>query len=428
MFIRRGFYKLHFEVELEDESHEVTMVEANNGSDGNNGDNQGEEKNGDAHDMDMDSRDKGIEGASKSNDQVGSNSNKGGDVMQEQCVFLEDIQFGSVDVKCVSPGNQTVVKNLSCCVPILLHTSNSNSLAQNDKPCTFSDIDMPNRVAAPGLASTGIGALSWQPAIGQELPAAASGMHGAYGGPPAGRQLAVASAVASPRDTSDTADSLQAAGNLLPVSLQAVASGRAAAEAGLSAPRRSTSPVAVKHTAPQKINAVAVSQSELSAPREGDQVPMIGTMQAGLAVQHSARVLGVPDGEILANNLDDLNFGVSQRFDLDWSSDSVHDMNICDNVGVGSGGSLEQSKGRTTVDVLAMAKGDGSCAVTKEAMGVASSSVHVGKPLDSIVSCPVKVKSSVSLEVIENSVDNLAVRPTTERSLLLVEFRSLHLG
>jgi hypothetical protein len=379
MFIRRGFYKLHFEVELEDESHEVTMVEANNGSDGNNGDNQGEEKNGDAHDMDMDGRDKGIEGASKGNDQVGSNSNKGGDVMQEQCDFLEDTQFGSVDVKCVSPGNQSVVKKLSCSVPILLHTSNSNYLAQNDKLCTFSDVDMLNRVATPGLVSTGIGALSWQPATGQDLPAAAPGTHGACGGPPAGRQLAAASAVATPRDTSGAADLPNAAGKLLAGSLQAVASGRAVAEAGLSAPGRSTSPVAVKHIAPQKIQPVAVSQPELRALREVNQMPMIGAMQDGLAVQHSARVLGVPDGECLANNLNDLNFGVSQRFDLNWSSDSVHDMHICDNVGVGSGGSLEQSKGRTTADVLAMAKGVGLCA-TKEAMGVASSSVHVGKP------------------------------------------------
>jgi hypothetical protein len=186
MFIRRGFYKLHFEVELEDESHEVTMVEANNGSDGNNGDNQGEEKNGETHDMDMDGREKGTEGASKGSDQVGSNSSKGGDVMQEQCDFLEDIQFGSVDVKCASPGNQSVVKNLSCFVPVLLPTSNSNSLAQNDKFCTFSNIDMLNRNAAPGLVSVGIGALGRQTATGQGLPAAVSGTHAAYGVPPAG--------------------------------------------------------------------------------------------------------------------------------------------------------------------------------------------------------------------------------------------------
>ncbi|KAK1618468.1 hypothetical protein QYE76_023985 [Lolium multiflorum] len=38
MFIRRGFYKLRFEVEIEEQSQEVNMVDANNGSDGNNGD------------------------------------------------------------------------------------------------------------------------------------------------------------------------------------------------------------------------------------------------------------------------------------------------------------------------------------------------------------------------------------------------------
>jgi hypothetical protein len=37
MFIRRGFYKLRFEVEIEEQSQEVNMVDANNGSDGNYG-------------------------------------------------------------------------------------------------------------------------------------------------------------------------------------------------------------------------------------------------------------------------------------------------------------------------------------------------------------------------------------------------------
>jgi hypothetical protein len=52
MFIRRGFYKLHFDVEIDDRAHEVSIVDANN--DGNNGDTNGDGKNGDAHDMDMD--------------------------------------------------------------------------------------------------------------------------------------------------------------------------------------------------------------------------------------------------------------------------------------------------------------------------------------------------------------------------------------
>jgi hypothetical protein len=54
MFIRRGFYKLRFEVEIDDQNQEVNMEDANNDLDGENGDNQGGGKNGDAHDMDMD--------------------------------------------------------------------------------------------------------------------------------------------------------------------------------------------------------------------------------------------------------------------------------------------------------------------------------------------------------------------------------------
>jgi hypothetical protein len=112
MFIRRGFYKLRFEVEIEEQSHEVNMVDANNGSDGHNGDNQGEEKNGDAHDMDMDSKEKDSGAEPKGNDQEGPNSHNEREGMQEQCDFLEAIQFGTMDANSTSPGNQYAAKKI----------------------------------------------------------------------------------------------------------------------------------------------------------------------------------------------------------------------------------------------------------------------------------------------------------------------------
>jgi hypothetical protein len=54
VFIRRGFFKLRFEVETVNGSQEVNMVDASNGNDGNDGAHNGEGNNGGGHAMDMD--------------------------------------------------------------------------------------------------------------------------------------------------------------------------------------------------------------------------------------------------------------------------------------------------------------------------------------------------------------------------------------
>jgi hypothetical protein len=57
LFIRRGFFKLRFQVEVVQVSQEVNMVDANNGNDGNDDDaNHGEGNNGGGNAMDMDSK------------------------------------------------------------------------------------------------------------------------------------------------------------------------------------------------------------------------------------------------------------------------------------------------------------------------------------------------------------------------------------
>jgi hypothetical protein len=141
---------------------------------------------------------------------------------------------------------------------------------------------------------------------------------------------------------------------------------------------------------------------------------MIGNQSAGSAVSHNAVALGESAGGNFAYNLDALNFGSSQRYDLDLSVDFVHAEITSGNAGVGSSDSLGKSKGGTTVEVLAMAQGVGTSISMKESMGVASSFASSGKPLVSTGSSPVKEKSNVSLSLIENSMDNLAVRPTVE--------------
>jgi hypothetical protein len=104
MFIRRGFFKLGFEVEIADQSKEVNMVDANNGSDGNNGENQGEKKNEGGHDMEMDNKGNDLEEASNANEQDGSSRQDGVDGMQEQLGNFDVVQIGKMHVKLSSPG------------------------------------------------------------------------------------------------------------------------------------------------------------------------------------------------------------------------------------------------------------------------------------------------------------------------------------
>ncbi|KAM0890056.1 hypothetical protein ACQ4PT_027297 [Festuca glaucescens] len=99
MFIRRGFFKLRFEVEIEDQSKEVNMVDANNGLDGNDGANQEEGKYEGGHDMDTDNRGNDMEDTSKNDEQDDSHTHNGVDGMQEQLCNLDAIQIGTMHVK-----------------------------------------------------------------------------------------------------------------------------------------------------------------------------------------------------------------------------------------------------------------------------------------------------------------------------------------
>ncbi|KAM0913468.1 hypothetical protein ACQ4PT_012138 [Festuca glaucescens] len=99
VFIRRGFFKLRFEVETVNGSQEVNMVEATNGNDGNDGAHNGDGNNGNGHAMDMDHRGTETEATSNNNGNDASNVNNGIDGMQEQLQQLDAIQIGSLNVK-----------------------------------------------------------------------------------------------------------------------------------------------------------------------------------------------------------------------------------------------------------------------------------------------------------------------------------------
>ncbi|KAM0853242.1 hypothetical protein ACQ4PT_051215 [Festuca glaucescens] len=103
VFIRRGFFKLKFEVETIQGSQEVNMVDANNGNDGNGDAHNGEGNNGGGNAMDMDPKRGDVDATSNNNDHGESNGNNGGDGMQEQLEHFDAIQIGSMNVKLTPP-------------------------------------------------------------------------------------------------------------------------------------------------------------------------------------------------------------------------------------------------------------------------------------------------------------------------------------
>jgi hypothetical protein len=77
VFIRREFFKLRFEVETEQGSQEVNMVDANNGNGGNDDAHQGQGNNGGGHAMDMDHRGHATEATSNNNEKEALNGSMG---------------------------------------------------------------------------------------------------------------------------------------------------------------------------------------------------------------------------------------------------------------------------------------------------------------------------------------------------------------
>ncbi|KAM0871601.1 hypothetical protein ACQ4PT_039282 [Festuca glaucescens] len=100
---RRGFFKLHFEVETGQGTQEVNMVEANNDNDGNDGAHHGDGHNDGGHDMDMDHRGNDTDATSNNNQNGVSNVNNGVEGMQEQLELFDAIQVGTMSVQLNNP-------------------------------------------------------------------------------------------------------------------------------------------------------------------------------------------------------------------------------------------------------------------------------------------------------------------------------------
>jgi hypothetical protein len=152
VFIRRGFYKLRFEVEEGDGVQEVNMTEANydnnGGGDPNNGLGQGDGHN----DMEMDARGMEDEANANNNGNVGNGTKNGEEGMQEKCGQVDEIYIGTLKLP-VSPlgnassGNFLTQKNIAF-TPIL-HAKN---LSLNKGQCADSYADSTPARFASGIA------------------------------------------------------------------------------------------------------------------------------------------------------------------------------------------------------------------------------------------------------------------------------------
>ncbi|KAM0930524.1 hypothetical protein ACQ4PT_000898 [Festuca glaucescens] len=122
VFIRRGFFKLRFEVETVQGSQEVNMVDANNGNDGNDDAHHGEGNNGGGNAMDMDPKGTDEDATSNNNEQDVSNANNGVDGMQVQRQHIDAIQIGTMNVQ-LTPTDSVLSRSASGSPPVGARTA-----------------------------------------------------------------------------------------------------------------------------------------------------------------------------------------------------------------------------------------------------------------------------------------------------------------
>ncbi|KAM0859656.1 hypothetical protein ACQ4PT_047036 [Festuca glaucescens] len=246
MFIRRGFFKLGFEVEMAAQSEEVNMVDANNGLNGNDGANQGEKKFGGGHEMDMDNKGNDMDATSKNDEQDDSSMHNGGDRMQEQLCNLDAIQIGTMHVK-LAPTDA------------LYRGSSSGSVAARDR-----DLRPESAVGQPMVT-------------GLTTPHAANGEDLLHAGRQKQQELPVPSCLLSSGASARERDS-----HAGPVGhRRADACGRDAAEgSSLAVENLSTASVS---PGPQKIQRKGAGGTDFSAGIGANHLPMIGTAVSGVA-------------------------------------------------------------------------------------------------------------------------------------------------
>ncbi|KAM0842343.1 hypothetical protein ACQ4PT_058412 [Festuca glaucescens] len=133
VFIRRGFYKLRFEVETGHIAQEVNMVEANNDKDGGGDPNNGLGDFDGHNDMEMDARGAEDEATSNKDGQDGNVAKNGVEGMQEHNEQVEEINIGTLKVPLSPIGNayfDSILAEKNIAAKPILHDQN---LSLNNK-------------------------------------------------------------------------------------------------------------------------------------------------------------------------------------------------------------------------------------------------------------------------------------------------------
>ncbi|KAM0913834.1 hypothetical protein ACQ4PT_011907 [Festuca glaucescens] len=353
VFIRSGFFKFRFEVEISQGSQEVNMVDANNGNDGNDDAHHGEGKNGGGHAMDMDHKGNDADATSNNNEQDVSNVNNGVDGMQEQLHNIDAIQIGTMHVKLTPTGTPSYESNLSKNELFYKSLSHVENQPLKNKFCTDFGADSWPSKSTSGSPPVGARAECLQAASGQQRLHAASRQQRLHAASVPVSNVSLSAAAS--RDACSVLGEQRvssADGGDHPVTATCGRGDREEVEEGFSVVREEPL-AACASIAPQKIQQSAVGGPGLGAAASNNHLPMIGNDDSGLAVDVSlvgsaVHVFPMANGSVLKPNL------VS---------------------------SLEQTKGGITDEVLVTTREGLANIGLQDSMGIASSPRTNGKTL-----------------------------------------------
>ncbi|KAM0858917.1 hypothetical protein ACQ4PT_047519 [Festuca glaucescens] len=382
VFIRRGFFKLRFEVEIAQQSQEVNMVDANNGNDGNDGAHHGEGKNGGSHAMDMDNKGNDADATSNNNEQDALNVNNGVDGMQEQLHNIDAIQIGTMHVKLTPTGTPSYEPNLSKNELFYKSLSYAENLALEDNFCTDFGADSWPRESSSGSPPVGAQAVCLQAASGQQrqhadrgqqpLPVSSVSSTGALSAATAWRA----------RGSTGEHRSSSADAAVHPATATCGRGDRVEVDVGSSAAGVKLL-AACASIAPQKILLPDAGGLGLGVVSDDNHLPMIGNVALGLTAEDSlvgsaVHVCPVANGmsNVAKNNIVSV-VGNVEHCMSDPTSNLIPDGD--DSYGAGSVlepnlvSSLEQTKEGITNEVLMTTREGLANIGLRNSMGIASS-------------------------------------------------------
>ncbi|KAK1602601.1 hypothetical protein QYE76_016870 [Lolium multiflorum] len=360
VFIRRGFYKLRFEVETRQIIPEVNMTEANQDKDGGGDPNNGFGEFNGHNDMEMDARG-GAENATSNKDgQVGNVVQNGAEGMQESIEQLEGITIGSLNVPLSPIGNAISEQKLAGINTVVKPILHAPYMSLNNKICADFHTDLPFVLFSSGLPRDRASA-----ACGDSLSADRGSHVSSCGDQPSGRPgdlLAAAAPNVVPPAVQEQGSSAANAGEGPRASngeLQSVPVGHAGVLCGsrmgikagssvvMTAGSSSLSPTVLTQTIMQTVQSAKAADYGVQINHSDDDEPMMRSLvenQSGLDVLANGMAPGVP---LLNPNFSDSETALDLSFLQSESSiDGADSLEPGDtHIGEDMGNSFAQMKG-----------------------------------------------------------------------------------